>query len=135
MQVMPLESWIVLIVGVGAVIMGTGAFFGAPYVPTKRGDLRRMFKHLYPLSAQDTLLDIGSGDGMVLREARHHHATVVGYEINPFFYGLSRLLSRGDRKTTIRLVNAWLTPFPDTVTVVYAFCVERDGPKLKRLMH
>lgn len=124
----------VYVVGFLAVLFGFGAFFGAPYVPTKRRDVRRMFESLYPLSDKDVLLDIGSGDGLVLRAAREKGARAVGYEINPVFYGLSRLLSAADPGVRVRLVNAWLTPFPDDVTVIYIFSTGKDGKRLERLM-
>lgn len=125
--------WI-YIVGVIVVVVGASAFFGAPYVPSKRRELRRMFESLYPVSATDTLLDIGSGDGLVLREASRRGAKAVGFEINPLFWLIGRLLSWGDKNVKIELCNAWSTPFPSDTTVVYAFAVQRDAKKLIRAM-
>lgn len=131
---MDIEQW-VYIVGFVALLFGFGAFFGAPYVPTRRRDVQRMFEELYPLRQDDVLLDIGSGDGLVLRAARKHGAgRAVGYEINPLFYAISRLLSWRDREIQIRLVNAWITAFPDDVTVVYIFSVNKDSKRLERLL-
>ncbi len=125
---------IAYIIGGIVVVLGASVFFGAPYVPTHRRDLRRMFDRLYPLSERDVLLDIGSGDGIVLREASRRGARAVGYEINPVYWGISRLLSWRDAKVSSRLRNAWTTPFPDDVTLVYAFAVARDGKRLKKLL-
>jgi len=124
-------NWI-YIVGIVVVLLGASAFFGAPYVPTKRRELRRMFDELYPLSKKDTLLDIGSGDGVVLREASRRGARAVGFEISPIFWVVSKLLSLKNPQVSIKLCNAWSTPFPKDVTVVYAFAVERDAKKLVR---
>ena len=126
-------GWIYF-VGLVVLIIGMGAFFGAPYVPTKRRDLRRMFEELYPLSPHDTVLDLGSGDGLVLREVSRRKARAVGYEINPFFWALSRLLSFGDQNVEVVLCNGWLTPFPEDTTLVYTFSVLKDGRKLEHTM-
>lgn len=122
-------------VGALALVFGLGAFFGAPYVPTRRGDLRRMFRHMRPVSPADTVLDIGSGDGIVLREAlRQGAGSAIGFEINPVFFALSQFLLRADKRASVRLVNAWVTDFPDDTTLVYIFSVGRDGKRLVRKM-
>ena len=131
---MDIEIWVYSI-GFLAIVFGFGAFFGAPYVPTKRRDAERLFKELNPLSGQDVLLDLGSGDGLVLRAARRSGAgRAVGYEINPLFYGISRLISWRDSAVEVKLTNTWVTNFPDDVTVVYIFSVNKDGKRLERLM-
>lgn len=118
------------VLGLLVVLVGFSVFFGAPYVPTRRRDLRRMFDSLYPIGEDDVLLDIGSGDGLVLREARRRGARAVGFEINPLLVAISYFLAKGDQRQKTRLVNGWLAPFPDDVTVVYAFAVGRDAKRL-----
>ena len=122
----------VYVVGCLVVALGASAFFGAPYVPSRRRDVRRMFDELVPISSDDVVLDIGSGDGIVLREVSRRGARAIGYEIHPFFFILSKILSFGDSRVNVRLVNAWTTQFPNDVTVLYAFSVGRDGVKLAR---
>lgn len=119
------------IVGVLVLIVGFSVFFGAPYVPSRRRDLKRMFDKLYPLSSHDVMVDLGSGDGLILREASRRGAKAIGYEISPLLVGLSKLFSWHDENVKIYLANHWLAKFPDTTTVVYAFSVERDAKKLK----
>lgn len=125
--------WIVLI-GVAAIIIGFGAFFGAPYLPSKRKEIRMMFEQLYTLTAHDRVLDIGCGDGVVLREVSRRGARALGIEINPFFASLAGFLSRRDKRVEVQLGNFWMTSFPDDITVVYAFSVGRDGKRLERKM-
>ena len=122
-------TW-VYIVGIFIVIIGAGAFFGAPYVPSRRRDVRRMFDTLYPLSKQDVVFDAGSGDGLILREVSRRGASAVGYEFNPIFWAISKAISSGYKRVSIKLANFWIEPFPDDVTMVYAFTVTRDGKKL-----
>lgn len=117
-------------IGVVALLIGISAFFGAPYVPSHRKDVRRLFDEFVPISKRDTVLDIGSGDGLVLREASKRGARAIGYEIHPLFVGISRLASLGDGRVQVRWANAWTAPFPKTVTLVYAFSTGRDGKRL-----
>ena len=120
------------LIGAVVVFIGISAFFGAPYIPTLRRDVRRMFDELAPISKSDVVLDLGSGDGVVLREITKRGAKAVGYELHPFFVGVSRLLSFGNKRITIKWANMWTEPFPDDVSLVYAFAVGRDGKKLVR---
>lgn len=110
------------------------AFFGAPYVPSKRRELRQAFNTLYPLGAQDTLVDLGSGDGVVLRVARQFGATAVGYELSPPLAWLSKVLARGDKQQVIINKSYWHADFPKQTTVVYAFSDSRDIKKLHSLV-
>lgn len=113
-------------------LFGAVAFRGAPYVPTHRRELRRALTDLYPLSSQDVLVDVGSGDGVVLREAVQLGARGVGYEINPILVFLSRWLSRTNPNVEVRMCDFWLVDLPDEATIVYAFSVSRDMPKMAR---
>lgn len=125
--------WVVFLV---VLIFGLTAFFGAPYVPSQRKYLKKALTTLYPLSSDDVLVDIGCGDGLVLREASAIGAKAIGYEINPILYVMARILSRRHAQTRIYLANFWLTQLPDDTTVVYAFSVTRDNAKLeRRLQH
>jgi len=121
--------WI-YIIGAAFVFVGISVFFGAPYVPSHRKDVKKLFDELTPVHEGDTILDIGSGDGLVLREASRRGAKAVGYEIHPLFVGISRLMSAGDSKVRVVWANAWTAPFPPKVTLIYAFAVGRDGKKL-----
>jgi hypothetical protein len=124
----------VYIVGMVVVLVGISVFFGAPYVPSHRKDVRRMFEGLVPISEGDVVLDIGSGDGIVLREASRRGARAIGYEIHPLFVGISKIASFGDSRVQVKWTNAWTAPFPKSVTLVYIFAVGRDGVKLMKKM-
>ena len=102
-------------------LFGFVAFTGAPYVPSRRRDLQKAFDELYQLKKTDVLVDIGSGDGVVLREASRRGARAIGYELQPLLVLISRWLSRHDEKVSVQLANFWRTPLPDETTVVYLF--------------
>lgn len=125
---MSLLFWIALVI---ICFFGFVVFRGAPYVPTKRRPLEDAFKELYRLDASDTLVDIGSGDGVVLRAAALRGARAVGYELNPVLVILSQLLSRNPL-ITIYFADYWNATFPEDTTIIYTFGDSRDIKKMYR---
>ena len=115
------------------IIFGFVVFFGAPYVPSHKKYVKRAFDH-FGLNADDTLVDIGSGDGIILRIASRYGARAVGYEINPVLVFISRFLSAADARVKVYLQNAWTATLPEETTIVYAFAVNRDEKKLTSLL-
>jgi hypothetical protein len=113
-------------------LFGLTAFRGAPYVPSRRRDIKKAFKELYALDDADVLVDVGSGDGIVLREAAKRGAAAIGYEINPVLVMISKWFSRRSPNITIKLADFWLANLPDKTTVVYAFGESRDIEKIAR---
>lgn len=105
---------------------------GAPYVPSRRRDVERVFADLYAVGSSDRLVDIGSGDGVVLRAAARRGARALGYELNPILVLLSRWLSRHQPTVEVRLADAWLVDLPKDTTVVYIFSTSRDIEKVGR---
>ena len=110
-------------------------FRGAPYVPSQSRYIRKAFTDLYQLGSSDTLVDVGSGDGVVLRRASEYGATAIGYELNPILVVLARALSRRHKNVSVVLADFWQTPLPDGTTVVYAFLVTRDVKKMIKKMN
>lgn len=127
--------WLIIIATV-VIIVGFAAFVGAPYVPSHGLQIRRAFTDLRPLTLDDVVIDLGSGDGVVLRRAVDLGARrAIGYEINPLFVWLSRIVSaRYGRKITITTANMWRVQPPEGVTVVYVFGVGRDMRRLTKLL-
>ena len=111
---------------------GFVVFWGAPYVPSKKNDLNRALDELYPVGKDDVLIDIGSGDGVVLRAAAKRGAKAIGYELNPILVTIARWLSRGQAGVSSRVANFWHVELPPDTTVVYVFAVSRDITKLAR---
>ncbi len=82
---------------------------GAPYVPSKRLHIQAGLD-LLNLKKGQTLVELGSGDGRVLREASKRGIKSVGYELNPILYVISWVLCWKHRSNvTIKLRNYWLS--------------------------
>lgn len=123
-------AWIIILI---VVVFGFVVFFGAPYIPSHKKQVNRALTELYHLEPTDVLVDVGSGDGVVLRVAARYGAKAVGYEINPILVIISRLLARPfGKKIEIHLADFWRAPLPDATTVVYAFSVSRDTAKMTK---
>lgn len=121
--------WFLIIFGV-VLLVGFTAFTGAPYVPSKRREVRVALEKLAKLSDKDLLVDLGSGDGIVMREASKLGVRSVGYELNPVFFLVSKILAAGDKNIKIIFGNYWRADFPPETTVVYAFSDARDIKKM-----
>ncbi len=126
--------WVLWALGLIILIFGFVVFRGAPYVPSHRRQVERAFDTLYPLGHKDVVVDVGSGDGIILRLASKRGAKAIGYELNPILVLLSQFLSRGDTRVRVRLADFWLTRLPDTTTLVYGFMVSRDIEKMAEKM-
>ena len=119
--------WIIALL---IVVFGFVVFRGAPYVPSKQSDLKRAFDELYPLGPNDTLIDIGSGDGVVLRAAARRGAHAIGYELNPILVWISRFFCRKYQAIEVKLADFWYVSFSSKTTVIYTFGDARDIAKM-----
>lgn len=125
-------GWLILWVVI--LLFGLVVLRGAPYVPSRTKYVDKAFTDLYPLSKKDTLVDIGSGDGVVLRRASAQGATAVGYEINVVLFLLSKILCAGSKRISIYFRDALLQKLPDETTVVYVFTATIFVKKIEQKM-
>ena len=123
-------NWLIGIALGVVTLFGVTALTGAPYVPTRRREICAAFDELYAVSDTDTIIDIGCGDGVVLREAARRGARAVGYEINPLLVLVAKMLSHRVGRVDVRLQNFWRAEFPADTTLVYTFGDGRDIEKM-----
>jgi len=95
------------VVTIVVLCFGLVVFFGAPYVPSfhKQAEVGL---DLLNLSSGDTLIELGSGDGRVMKLAAKKGFKVVGYELNPILVLISYFVTIRYRKN-IRIIwgNYW----------------------------
>lgn len=102
-------------------------FRGAPYIPTHPSSLNVLFDELVHVTRDDLLIDIGSGDGSVLRAAAKRGASALGYELNPLLVLATKLLSlKYGSRVKVRAADFWHVKFPAETTIVYTFGESRD---------
>lgn len=112
---------------------GLITFIGAPYVPTHKRQIVKAFNELYPLTKDDLVVDLGSGDGVMLRVAAARGARALGYELNPILWFISRALSsRYGGRVQVRCRNMWTASIPADTTLVYMFIDSRFTKRVAR---
>lgn len=112
------------------ICFGIAALTGAPYVPSQKKEIKIALTELYPIGKEDLLIDLGSGDGVVLKEATRHGAKAIGIEINPVMVYVSRLRLLKNKNTKVIQKNFYNFEFPKETTVIYLFGVSRDLGKI-----
>lgn len=119
--------WVYLIYALIFLILAVLSLFlvmgltGAVYIPTKSAQLKEVFTKLYPISEQDVLVDLGAGDGVVLKAAVKHGAEAYGVELNPIMVGYTRRKLRHLPKVHVVQGNMYTYRLPEQTTVVYAY--------------
>lgn len=131
-------TWLILITNI-LIITAVTLFFawnvyaiivGAPYVPSSKKRIKTMIE-LAQLKQTDILLDVGSGDGRVLRAVAPHVEKAQGIEINAPLVWWSRAMNalRGIKNVRIESKNFWNTDISGA-DVVLVYCIDT---KMKRL--
>jgi SAM-dependent methyltransferase len=108
-------------------------FLGAPYVPTLKSQ-RKAALDLLNLKKGQTLIDLGCGDGAMLRDAAKRGLNVVGYEINPLLVFIAWLRTRryGKRVKVVQ-GNFWRKKWPEA-DAVFVFLTDRYMERLHKEM-
>jgi len=82
---------------------------GAMFHPSARIRVRTFLDHV-PMKENELLIDIGCGDGRVLREAaRRYGVRSLGFEVNPLAYVLARLRTIAFKGIEVKMRNFWKT--------------------------
>lgn len=88
-----------------------------------------------PMRTGQLLIDLGCGDGRVLRMAsKSYGVNAIGYEVNLMAYIKARLLCMGDRNIQIKCKNFWnenLTAADVVFCYLYPDVMKRLSDKLR----
>ena len=103
---------------------------GAPYVPSEQKDLEMAFTKLYKVSKKDLVVDLGAGDGIVLKAAAAHGARAIGVEINPVLAIWTKIKLRKLKTAKIKCGDMYTFELPPETTVVYAYANNFTIPRL-----
>ena len=80
---------------------------GALYVSTTRARIAA-FIAAVPMKPGQVLVDLGCGDGRVLRYARrHYNIRAIGFEVNLLAYLKARILGLGLKNVELRFKDFW----------------------------
>ena len=123
---------IIALVCVPFIIYGVFAMkSAAPFVPAMKKNVKKMIKEAN-IQSDETVMDLGSGDGRIVRMAAPYAKESIGIEINPVLYYLSRFLHLFNRKKNITYLrkNLWKVSLAE-VDVLFLFFISTKMPKLK----
>ncbi len=104
-------------------------FFGAPYVPTFKRDLEKIFSEV-SLPKDALIIDMGSGDGKLLVLAAKKGYRVIGYEINPILWLITKARLYKYPKANVKLKSMWHADVSQA-DLVFTFLATRFMPKLE----
>lgn len=112
-------------------LFGLVVFFGAPYLPTFKKQIETALD-LLDLQPGQTMLELGSGDGRVLRAAAIRGLNAIGYELNPILVVISKLRCWPYRgKVRVIWANYWLQKWPQAEGI-FVFLLPKYMNKLDK---
>jgi len=117
---------------IGVVICFAGVLlFGAPYLPTLKAQQNAALD-LLGLKKGSTLIELGSGDGRMLRTAAERGIHAIGYELNPFLVLVSLVITFKYRHIVrVQWGNFWTKQWPAT-DAIYVFLLDKYMQKLDK---
>ncbi len=105
---------------------------GAPFSRSKKERIDTMLK-LAEIKPGKVIVDLGSGDGVLIREAAKRGAKAIGVEINPFLvlYSKLKIFQQGLNKNC-KVIWGDLFHYPlDKANVVFIYLFPKTVEKLK----
>src|SRR4051812_6247397 len=120
-----------LITAVIVLLFGFVVVFGAPYLPTLKKQTSEAL-NLLNLKEGQTLLELGCGDGRVLKAAARRGLCGVGYELNPLLVVIAWLNTIKYRKQ-VKIIwgNYWNRSWPEAQGI-FVFLLAKYMEKLDK---
>lgn len=124
-------SVLFIIVGILILLFGLVVIVGPPYLPTMRKQVDTALDML-DLKPGQTLLELGAGDGRVMRAAAERGLHVVGVELNPVLVVVARLRCWRYRKQ-VKVIwdDLWKVQWPQA-DGIFTFMLQRQMTRLDK---
>jgi SAM-dependent methyltransferase len=122
-------NWVILAALIVIMLFSFVIAFGAPFLPTLKARTTEALD-LLDLQPGELLLELGCGDGRILREAARRGIRSVGYELNPLLviYAKLRALKYGGL-IKVKWGNYWNRHWPPA-DGIYVFLLNPYMAKL-----
>ncbi len=123
-------EWLTLAIAAIVLCFGFVVLFGPPYLPTL-GPQARKAMDMINLQPGETLLELGCGDGKVLKLAAEDGLNAVGFELNPILVLVARLRTWSYRKQ-VKVVwgNFWRNEKWPDADGIFVFMLQKQMQKL-----
>lgn len=125
-------DWVTILILVGVALLIPTAYaakIGAPYAPTRLKVVRKAFKQ-FGVGSDDVLVDLGVGDGSILREAASLGAKAYGYELSPIMWAIAWLRLLRYKQAKVYYANFYKKDLTDA-TVIFSFLMPNNMPRVK----
>lgn len=103
---------------------------GAPWVPVRSFDVQALLDDT-KLKKGQTYLELGCGDGRLVKAAAKRGAIAIGYELNPLLWLIAWTRCATTKGAHVRFGDLWRVDL-SKADVVMAFLVPRTMPKLAK---
>jgi SAM-dependent methyltransferase len=125
-----LYSMSVIIILFLVVVLGflVSSISGAPWVPARRYDIDELLEDA-KLVKNNTYIELGCGDGRIVRAAAQKGAKAIGIELNPVLWLIAKVRTMNCPNAQIKFGNFWAVDLSQA-DVVMAFLVPRTMPRL-----
>ena len=117
---------VILLVLIGFAVSGP---LGAPWVPARKKDIQGIIDDM-KLRPGQTYIELGCGDGRLVKAAAINGAIAIGYEINPVLFIIATIRNLRQRDAHIRLGNFWNKDL-SAADVVMAFLMPKFMDRLQ----
>lgn len=124
--------WLLVIFLVVLIPTAYAGWVSAPYVPSLLPAIKKAFDYIQ-LNENDVVVDLGAGDGKVVREAALRGAQARGIELSPIMWLVARVRTLGHARTKIIFGNFYNAPLADA-TVIFAFSMPANMPRIRRFL-
>lgn len=100
----------------------------APWLPTRKVDVDKLLEDAN-LHTGSQFIELGCGDGRVVKAAAKKGAIALGYELNPVLFLIAWVNNLGVNNAKIKFRNLWTVDLSGA-DVVMAFMTPRTLPRL-----
>jgi hypothetical protein len=125
-----MTDWLIIFIAIIILCFCFVVFFGPPYLPTLNPNARKAIE-MINLKPGEILLELGSGDGKILKMFAETGVIAVGIELNPILVIVSKIKTWRHRKY-VKIVwgNFWNTSSWPAADGIFVFILQKHMHKL-----
>lgn len=127
-------DWLVVSALIGALLLIPTAYaglIGAPWAPTRIASIKRAFDDI-GVGEQDVVVDLGAGDGAIVRQAASLGAQAIGYELSPIMWMIAYIRTLTLKNAHVRYKNFFHATLPHNTTVIFFFLMPKHMERVAR---
>lgn len=127
-------DWLVVSALIGALLLVPTAYaglIGAPWAPTRIASIKRAFDDI-GVSAKDVVVDLGAGDGAIVKQAASLGAQAIGYELSPMMWIIAYIRTVTLKNAHIQYKNFFHATLPHNTTVIFLFLMPKHMERVAR---